>query len=277
MCSPWRTSACLAMSSRPSWTASMARRSQSCACLYSASAWSRSRFSSAMAEATCCLAFTSCPRMSARICVNIFSGSSAREMRSLMLDFRSEEKRSKMPMGSACLAVRAELAQVRCERERHALVAREKLFIVEGRKLERLGEHDLVVLDTVGAVQQVGRIQLEQPLGELGGARSVARERHDVHAQKEHGRRVVHCDGEIAVRVRSHDPESGFHLGIRGTGSGESDEKALDVVFREHRDTWRAGCPTYGFHAQPVSAAWRMAASYGWSEHGERSGALTPA
>src|SRR6476660_9507271 len=145
----------------------MARRSQSCACLNSASAWSRSRFSSAMAEATCCLAFASWPRMSARICVNIFSGSSARERRSLMLDLRSEEKRSKMPMGSACLAVRAELAQVRRERERHALVAREKLFIVEGRELERLGEDDLVVLDAVGAVQQVRRVELEQPLREL--------------------------------------------------------------------------------------------------------------
>src|SRR3954463_4277217 len=172
----------------------MARRSQSCACLYSASAWSRSRFSSAIAEATCCLAFTSWPRMSTRICVNIFSGSSAREMRSLMLDFSSEEKRSKMPMGSACLAVRAELAEVRRERERHALVAREKFFIVEGRQLERLGEDDLFVLDPVGAVQQVGRVELEQPLRQLGGACTVARERHHVHAQEEHGRRIVHCD-----------------------------------------------------------------------------------
>src|SRR5215208_6929709 len=102
-----------------------------------------------MADATCCLAFTSWPRMSTRICVNIFSGSSAFEIRSLMLDLRSAEKRSKMPMGSACLAVRAELAKVRRERERHALIAREEFFIVECRELERFGEDDAIVLNAV--------------------------------------------------------------------------------------------------------------------------------
>src|SRR6476661_1851021 len=137
-----------------------------------------------MADATCCLAFTSWPRMSTRICVNIFSGSSAREMRSLMFDFRSAEKRSKIPMGSACLAERAELAQVRRERERHALVAREEFLEVEGRQLERLGQDDLLVLEAVRSMQQIGRVELEQPASEVSGLRVVLGETHHVDTQQ---------------------------------------------------------------------------------------------
>src|SRR3954464_5739400 len=150
-----------------------------------------------MADATCCLAFTSWPRMSTRICVSIFSGSSAREMRSLMLDFRSAEKRSKMPWDSACLAVRAELAQVRREREGHALVAREEFFKVEGRQLERFGEDDLVVLDAVRPMQQVGRVELEQTTGERGGLGAVLRERHHVDPEKHERWGIVDGDREV--------------------------------------------------------------------------------
>ena len=63
-CSLYRPSACLAMSSRPSCTASIARRSQSSACFFMFSASDCSFFSSAIAEATCCLALASCVFMS---------------------------------------------------------------------------------------------------------------------------------------------------------------------------------------------------------------------
>src|SRR5207247_1390519 len=58
-CSLCRTSACFARSSRPSCTASTARFSQSPALCFSWSTCAASRFSSAMAPATCCLAFAS--------------------------------------------------------------------------------------------------------------------------------------------------------------------------------------------------------------------------
>ena len=78
--------------------------------------------------------------------------------------------------GSACLAVRAELAQVRRERERHALVAREEFFEVEGGQLERFGEDDVIVLNAVRSVQQIGGIELEQPPAERGQRLRCCRE-----------------------------------------------------------------------------------------------------
>src|SRR2546422_2131999 len=63
-CSLWRSRACFARSSRPSWTASTARRSQSSALFFSVSTCAERRFSSAMAAATCCFAFASWLRMS---------------------------------------------------------------------------------------------------------------------------------------------------------------------------------------------------------------------
>ena len=66
---------------------------------FSASASDCSFFSSAMAEATCCLALASCPFMSTISWLSIFSGFSAREMRSLMFDRIKVDKRSKSPMG----------------------------------------------------------------------------------------------------------------------------------------------------------------------------------
>ena len=71
---------------------------QSVACLASSSAWSRRRFSSAMAAATICLAFTSWSRMSTMIWLSIFSGFSAEEIRSLMLDLIRVDRRSKSPI-----------------------------------------------------------------------------------------------------------------------------------------------------------------------------------
>src|SRR5205085_387843 len=127
-------------------------------CLYSASAWSRRRFSSAIAVATCCLALASCPRMSTRIWLSIFSGSSAREMRSLMFDRMRVDSLSNRPI-LLCLAVRADLAQVRRERDGDAFVGGEELLVVEMGKLECLGHHDRLLLDAIGSVNEIGRIE----------------------------------------------------------------------------------------------------------------------
>ena len=93
-------SACLARSSRPSCTASIARRSHSSACFFIASASDWSFFSSAIAVATSDFAFPSWPFMSTISWLSIFSGFSAREIMSLMFDRRRVEKRSKIPMVS---------------------------------------------------------------------------------------------------------------------------------------------------------------------------------
>src|SRR5690606_30197296 len=130
--------------------------------LYSASAWSLRRFSSAMAAATCCLARANWLRMSATIWSSIFSGFSAFEIRSLMLDLSSVASRSKSPI-SAGLAEGGQLTQVRRERQGDALIARQELLVIEVGEFERFGEHDLVLLDPVGAVQQVGGVEFEEP------------------------------------------------------------------------------------------------------------------
>src|ERR1700712_5153528 len=106
--------------------------------------------------------------MSTRICVNIFSGSSAREMRSLMLDRSSDDNLSMSPMGLFCLAVRAELTQVRRERDGNAFVGGEELLEVEMREFERLGHDDGFFLDAVCTVHQIGGVELEQPAAERG-------------------------------------------------------------------------------------------------------------
>src|SRR5213593_2881033 len=102
-CSLCRSNACFARSSRPSCTANTARRSQSSALFFSCSTWAASRFSSAIAAATCCLAFASWLRMSTISWLSIFSGFSAREIRSLMFDRISVERRSKTPIGILCV------------------------------------------------------------------------------------------------------------------------------------------------------------------------------
>lgn len=76
----------------------MARRSQSSACLRRASASACSFFSSAIAAAASCLAFARFDFMSRISWLSIFSGFSAREIKSLMFDLIIVEKRSKIPM-----------------------------------------------------------------------------------------------------------------------------------------------------------------------------------
>src|SRR5213075_219322 len=55
---------------------------------------------SAQAAATCCLAFASWFRMSTMSCSRTFCGFSAREIRSLMFDRISVDRRSMIPMAS---------------------------------------------------------------------------------------------------------------------------------------------------------------------------------
>ena len=77
---------------------------------------------------------------------------------------------------------------MRRERERHALVAREEFLEVEGRQLERLGQDDLLVLEAVRSMQQIGRVELEQPASEVSGLCVVLGETHHVDPQQ-HDRR----------------------------------------------------------------------------------------
>src|SRR3546814_18321851 len=78
-------------------------------------------------------------------------------IRSLMLDLSSVASRSKSPI-SAGLAEGGQLAQMRRERQGDALIAREEFLVIEVGEFERFGEHDLILLDPVGAVQQaIGR------------------------------------------------------------------------------------------------------------------------
>src|SRR6266571_4731939 len=65
---------------------------------FSCSACADRRFSSAMAAATCCLAFANWLRMSTISCSRTFCGFSAREIRSLMFDRISVDRRSMIPI-----------------------------------------------------------------------------------------------------------------------------------------------------------------------------------
>src|SRR3954462_771949 len=151
----------------------MARCSQSCACFCSSSACFFSFAASAMATATSCLAFASWPRMSSMTWISIFSGFSARAIRSLMFDLSMVEKRSKIPIGSdpslgsgrggGAVAVVRERVEVRRERHLERVEGRLELVEVEVLGLQRLGEDHVALLQPVGGVHQVGGVQLQQP------------------------------------------------------------------------------------------------------------------
>ena len=61
-----------------------------------------------------------------------------------------------------CLAIRAEFTQMRRERDRDALERGEKFLEVQVGQLEGFGHDDRFVLDTIGAVHEISRIELEQ-------------------------------------------------------------------------------------------------------------------
>src|SRR5215208_5537426 len=98
---------------------------------------------------------------------------------------------------SAPLSERRELAQVRREGQRHALVSGEELLEVQVRQLERLGEDDRIAVDAVRAVHEVGRVELQQPAVEVGAAVVVGRTLHDLDTQQDDRRRVADDDVDV--------------------------------------------------------------------------------
>ena len=56
------------------------------------------------------------------------------------------------PPGSANLSEGGQLAHVRRQRQGHALVRGEELLVVQVRELQRLGQHDRIVVDAIRAV-----------------------------------------------------------------------------------------------------------------------------
>ncbi len=92
----------------------MARRSHSLAFAVSCSTCLNRRFSSAIEEATCFFASKSCVFISTTIWFSIFSGSSERLIRSLMLDLMRVASLEKIPGGmvfGVVLGARRKLAQ----------------------------------------------------------------------------------------------------------------------------------------------------------------------
>src|SRR4029079_325366 len=172
--------------------------------------------------------------MSTRICVSIFSGSSAREIKSLMFDRSRVENLSNMPMGLMCLAVRAELTKMRRERERDALVGRQELFVVEMRKLESFGHHDRFFFNTICAVHEIRRVELEQAATQRRQLLGIRRQRHDLHPKNRDGRREMDDDAEIELAAGSDDPQSGFHFRVARSVGVQPIKKAFNVVLGHH-------------------------------------------
>src|ERR1051326_2985880 len=161
-----------------------------------------------MAVATCCFALASCDRMSTSIWFSIFSGSSAREIRSLMFDRSSVDSLSKSPMwlASVCLPIGAELADVRGESDTDALVRSLEFLVIEMRELQRLGDDNRVLLDAIRPMEQVRRVQLEQAPTQRGQLVFILGKGHDLHAHQDHGRRVVDDEREIELAAGLYDP-----------------------------------------------------------------------
>src|SRR5215510_14790516 len=176
--------------------------------------------------------------MSTRIWLSIFSGSSAREMRSLMFDRSRVENLSKIPMVLVCLAIRTELTQMRRERYRDALVRGEKLLVVEMRQLERLGHDDGLVLDTIGSVDEVCRVDLEQPTVQRGRRVGLGREGHDLHAEKDDRRRKMDDDAEVELTGGFDHPKPRLDFAEAHPIGRKPIEPAFCVFFGHQRESF---------------------------------------
>src|SRR5688572_26253044 len=116
-------------------------------------------------------------------------------MRSLMFDLSTLESFSKMPMsalhfrGCSHAGERLDSLQVARRGELHALDRSLELEEIQRLELEGVGEDELVLLDAVRAVHDVGRVQHEQRAVELGLAFS-RRQIHDLHSEHQKWGRV---------------------------------------------------------------------------------------
>src|SRR5262249_41686889 len=139
--------------------------------------------------------------------------------------------------GLVCLAIRTELTQMRRERYRNALVRGEKLLVVEMRQLERFSHDDRLVLDTIGTVDKVGGVELEQPTIQRGRRVWLGGHGHDLHPQKDDRRREVDNDAEVELTGWFDDPESGLDFTEACSVSCEPIEPAFNVFFGHHRES----------------------------------------
>ncbi len=200
--------------SRFSVIASRAFVSQSEPCLNSPSAWSRSRFSSAIAVASLLLGFDELrPHVGDDLIQHLLGIFGPRDQVKLMFDRSRADRRSKRPMVSVPRDTCRSRADATRERHGDALVRGEELVVVEIRQLQCFRHDDRIVLDAVRSVQQVGRVQLEQAATRRGERLGLRGQRHDLHAHQQHdGRREVHHHVEIQLAARPHDPEARLDL-----------------------------------------------------------------
>src|SRR5262245_42158019 len=125
-------------------------------------------------------------------------------MRSLMFDLRTLESFSKMPIsalhfrGGTHAGEGLDALQVAGGGELHAFDGSLELQEVQRLELERVGEDELVLLDAVRAMNDVGRVQHEQRAVELGLAFSSG-QIHDLHSEHQQWGRVMRDDGRAAV------------------------------------------------------------------------------
>src|SRR5688572_20430520 len=104
--------------------------------------------------------------MSSRIWLSIFSGFSAFAIASLMLERISVDSFCQIPMVLSLESDGNELAQlgrVTGSGQDHALEGAAQLREVQVLQLERIGQHHIVRLDPIAPMEDVGRIQLQQP------------------------------------------------------------------------------------------------------------------
>jgi hypothetical protein len=105
-------------------------------------------------------------------------------------------------------------AEMRGQRQRHRVEARLELAVVEVLQLEGVGQHHVVALQAIGAVNQLPGVVLEELSEELAPPGLARRQLHHPDPQDHHGRCIVH-----------------HHLGVLG-GPGEP-QVGLDLHDRQ--------------------------------------------
>ena len=110
--------------------------------------------------------------------------------------------------------------------------ARLELVVIQVLQLQRVGEHDIVALEPVRAVDQLARVQLQQLAEQVAPERLRCGQLHHPHPEDHDRGRVMHHDfGAVGV---AGEPDVRLQLRNRQAARVEAVQLALHVFPRDH-------------------------------------------
>ena len=123
-------------------------------------------------------------------------------------------------------------AQVGRQRQRERIEAGLELAEIQALELQGVGQHDVIPLDAVGPVHQVGGVVFEQLPEQLGPAGLLGRQFHHADPEDQYRRCVAHH--HLGFLRRAHLPEPVLELIDSGARRLHPVQEGLDVIPCDH-------------------------------------------